>query len=82
MMVRALVSFMARIQGNTLPVRAGQLIDMPPGVDWLTAGLVAPAPAAAVAVEETELATADHAAERAVAARPPRRKASPEDASS
>jgi hypothetical protein len=68
--VQALVPFVARINGDTLPVQAGELIDMPPGVDWLSAGLVALAPAS-----EIELATAEPVVEHAVMARPRRRKA-------
>ncbi len=44
MRVRALASFVARIDGQSVSVRAGQLIDLPAGADWLRAGLVAPAP--------------------------------------
>lgn len=44
MMVRALVPFAARIDGNMLNFQAGQLIELPAGVDWLAAGLVAPVP--------------------------------------
>lgn len=62
MMVRALVSFVARIDGNTLNIQAGQLVDLPAGADWLAAGLVAPVPG-----EEVETAVVDAAdVERAV----------------
>lgn len=44
MMVQALVSFVARIDGNAMTVRAGQIITLPAGADWLTAGLVTPVP--------------------------------------
>ena len=53
MKARALVSFVARIGSDTLTVQAGQLVDLPAGVDWLAAGLVAPAP------DEVETAVAD-----------------------
>lgn len=54
MKARALVSFVARIGSDTLTVQAGQLVDLPAGVDWLAAGLVAPVPG-----EEVETAVAD-----------------------
>lgn len=44
MMVQALVSFVARINGNAMTIPAGQVIAMPDGADWLAAGLVAPVP--------------------------------------
>lgn len=53
MMVRALVPFAARINGNMLNFQAGQLIELPAGVDWLAAGLVAPVP------DEVETAVID-----------------------
>lgn len=68
MRVLALVSFVARVNGDTLSVQAGALVELPAGADWLAAGLATPAP-------ETELATAEPDAERAVAVRPRRRKA-------
>lgn len=54
MMVRALVPFAARINGNMLNFQAGQLLELPAGVDWLAAGLVAPVPG-----EEVETAVID-----------------------
>lgn len=53
MMVQALVPFAARINGNMLSVQAGQLLELPAGVDWLAAGLVAPVP------DEVETAVID-----------------------
>lgn len=38
--VRGLKSFSARIGDMTWSVRKGQVVDMPPGVDWVRAGLV------------------------------------------
>jgi hypothetical protein len=42
MKVVALVSFVGRVGVNTLSVASGDEFDLPDGVDWLQAGLVAP----------------------------------------
>lgn len=71
MKVQAVVSFAGLVRGVAIAVQAGQVIDLPEGVDWLTAGLVAPAPAP---MSEVELAVAQRDAERAVRPRPQPRK--------
>lgn len=40
MKVKALVSFVARVDGQTFRASAGDLLEMPQGVDWDSAGLV------------------------------------------
>ena len=42
MKVRALVSFAGRVGLNSVAIARGAEFDLPDGVDWLTAGLVAP----------------------------------------
>lgn len=56
MIVQALVSFGAMVGGQMVSVKAGELLALPPGADWLTAGLVAvvDAPPDASALETTE----------------------------
>jgi hypothetical protein len=44
MRVLALVSFVGMVNGQLLSVKKGAEIEMPDGVDWLTAGMVTPAP--------------------------------------
>jgi len=44
-MVKAIQSFAARIEGRGYAVTAGDVFEMPAGVDWVTAGLVVPLPA-------------------------------------
>lgn len=41
MQVVALVSFVAMVNGASMPVRVGSVVEMPDGADWLRAGLVA-----------------------------------------
>jgi len=45
MRVTALVSFVGRVDGDTLTITRGAQFDLPAGVDWLEAGLVTTAPA-------------------------------------
>lgn len=40
MQVLARVSFAAVVEGVALVVRAGEVVEMPAGADWLQAGLV------------------------------------------
>lgn len=42
MKVRALVSFAGKVGVNTLSIARGAEFDLPDGVDWFQAGLVAP----------------------------------------
>jgi hypothetical protein len=45
MLVQALTSFVALVGGGqSLTVRAGDVVEMPEGADWERAGLVAPVP--------------------------------------
>lgn len=58
MKVKAKRSFVARIDGQTYRVAAGDIITMPSNADWLTAGLVIEAENSAetAAIEPTETA--------------------------
>ena len=55
MQVVALKSFVAVVNGASMPVRDGDVVEMPDGADWLRAGLVAlmdaPFPAVEMAVD-------------------------------
>lgn len=62
MQVRALVGFVGIVNGQSRAVRAGEVFDLPDGVDWLTAGFVAPV------APGVETAAVDPRAERAVIA--------------
>lgn len=42
MRVAALVAFVGKVNGDTLTYARGAEFDLPDGVDWLQAGLVAP----------------------------------------
>ena len=42
MQVQALVGFAAVVAGQPVAVRAGEVVELPAGADWLTAGLVVP----------------------------------------
>lgn len=42
MQVRARVGFVGIVAGQSRAVRAGEVFDLPGGVDWLRAGLVVP----------------------------------------
>lgn len=42
MRVRALVGFVGIVNGQSRAVQAGEVFDLPAGVDWLTAGFVVP----------------------------------------
>lgn len=64
MMVRALVPFAARINGNMLNFQAGQLLELPAGVDWLAAGLVAPVPGEEVETAQLPITDAEQAVTR------------------
>lgn len=66
MKVRALTTFGGTDAiGNPVHVSAGDIFELPDGVDWLRAGLV-------VAIEEPEAATVE-VPERATKAKPKRR---------
>jgi hypothetical protein len=45
MRVKAVISFVSRIEGQSYRVEEGQEVDMPDGADWMTAGLVVPSKA-------------------------------------
>jgi len=64
MIVRALVPFAARINGNMLNFQAGQLLELPAGVDWLAAGLVAPVPGEEVETAVADMVDVEHAVTR------------------
>jgi len=70
MRVRALIAFAGVVRGEMIRVGAGEVIDLPAGVDWLKAGLVEEL---SESEETAELAMPD--AEQAVVRR--RRKAQP-----
>lgn len=42
MQVQAMVSFAAMVNGQSIAVRAGEVVEMPEGADWLRAGLAIP----------------------------------------
>lgn len=63
MRVRALVSFVGRVAGDARTYRAGDEFDLPAGVDWLRAGLVA-----AVAGPAPHMIGIEHAVDRNAAA--------------
>jgi hypothetical protein len=60
MQVLAVVSFVAMVSGQSVAVRAGDVVEMPDGADWLRAGLATP-----VEVAEIESATVEPVGERA-----------------
>lgn len=63
--VTALVSFVGRVDGDTLTLTRGAQFDLPAGVDWLEAGLVTTAPAPhLVGVEHAVDANVVHAERR------------------
>lgn len=63
MRVRALVSFVGRVAGDARTYRAGDEFDLPAGVDWLRAGLVA-----AVAGPAPHMIGVEHAIDQNAAA--------------
>ena len=67
MQVQAMVSFGAMINGEMLAVRAGEVLALPAGADWLTAGLVIPFAEDGVPVETASMDNApgvEHAVTR------------------
>lgn len=67
MRVRALVSFAGKVGVNTLSIARGAEFDLPEGVDWLQAGLVAlvaTGPAPHMAAVERAIDPAPTAAEK------------------
>jgi hypothetical protein len=42
MLVQAMTSFVAIIGGQMMTVRAGEVLELPEGADWLTANLAIP----------------------------------------
>lgn len=42
MLVQAMVSFVAMIDGQMVAVRAGEVVTLPVGADWVMAGLAIP----------------------------------------
>lgn len=75
MKVKAIVSFSARVDGRSYSPAEGDVLDMPDGADWLTAGFVVP-----VAEMERETAVAPTGEKTTVTKRKPRsRKAAKGD---
>lgn len=60
MQVLAIVPFVAMVGGQSVIARAGEIVEMPEGADWVRAGLATP-----VEVIEVETATAEPDGERA-----------------
>lgn len=60
MQVLAIVPFAAMVNGQSVVARAGDIVEMPDGADWVRAGL-----ATVVEVVEVESATAEPDGERA-----------------
>lgn len=71
MRVTILRAFAGWVDGRPVRFEDGTTIELPPGVDWLDKGLVAPAPADGT----RETANAPHAAARETAVAPETRKA-------
>lgn len=42
MLVQAMMSFAAIVNGQMVAVRAGEVVTLPAGADWVTAGLAIP----------------------------------------
>lgn len=52
MKVEVLIGFVSTIQGVKYRAQAGDVLEMPPGADWVKAGLVSPLPSPSPKVDE------------------------------